>query len=77
MFNWLLVAARRSVVPLAALVLLAQVSLGDGGYSIIQKIPIAGQGSFDYLTVDEAARRLYVSHGTQVEVLDIILWSRR
>jgi DNA-binding beta-propeller fold protein YncE len=71
MFNWLLVAARRSVVPLAALVLLAQVSLGDGGYSIIQKIPIAGQGSFDYLTVDEAARRLYVSHGTQVEVLDI------
>jgi len=73
MFNWLLVAARRSVVPLAALVLLAQVSLGDGGYSIIQKIPIVGQGSFDYLTVDEA-RRLYVS---QVEVLDIILWSRR
>jgi hypothetical protein len=73
MLNWLLLAARRSVVPLAALVLLAQVSVGDGGYSIIQKIPIVGQGSFDYLTVDEA-RRLYVS---QVEVLDIILWSRR
>ena len=43
----------------------------SGGYSIIKKIPIAGQGSWDYLTVDEAARRLYVSHGTQVEVLDI------
>jgi YVTN family beta-propeller protein len=43
----------------------------DGGYSIIKKIPIAGSGSWDYLTVDEAARRLYVSHGTQVEVLDI------
>lgn len=43
----------------------------DGGYSVIKKIPIPGQGSFDYLTVDEAARRLYVSHGTQVEVLDI------
>lgn len=42
-----------------------------GGYSIIKKIPIAGSGSWDYLTVDEAARRLYVSHGTQVEVLDI------
>jgi YVTN family beta-propeller protein len=40
-------------------------------YSVIKKIPIPGQGSFDYLTVDEAARRLYVSHGTQVEVLDI------
>jgi len=43
----------------------------SGGYSIIKKIPIPGQGSWDYLTVDEAARRLYVSHGTQVEVLDI------
>jgi YVTN family beta-propeller protein len=42
-----------------------------GGYSVIKKIPIAGSGSWDYLTVDEAARRLYVSHGTQVEVLDI------
>jgi len=41
------------------------------GYSIVKKIPIPGQGSWDYLTVDEAARRLYVSHGTQVEVIDI------
>ena len=45
----------------------------DGGYSVIKKIPIPGSGSWDYLTVDEAARRLYVSHGTQVEVLDLSL----
>jgi YVTN family beta-propeller protein len=41
------------------------------GYRVTKKIPIAGQGSWDYLTVDEGARRLYVSHGTQVEVLDV------
>jgi YVTN family beta-propeller protein len=41
------------------------------GYSIMKKVPIPGQGSFDYLTVDEAARRLYVSHGAQVEVIDV------
>ena len=41
------------------------------GYSIVKKIPIPGQGSWDYLIVDEAARRLYVSHATQVEVLDV------
>ena len=41
------------------------------GYHITKKIPIAGQGGWDYLTVDESARRLYVSHGTQVEVLDV------
>jgi DNA-binding beta-propeller fold protein YncE len=43
----------------------------SGGYSVVKKIPIAGTGSWDYLTVDGAARRLYVSHGTQVEVIDI------
>jgi DNA-binding beta-propeller fold protein YncE len=41
------------------------------GYQVIKKIPIPGQGGWDYLTVDEGARRLYVSHGTQVEVLDV------
>src|SRR5258708_3323686 len=34
------------------------------------KEPRAGDGSFDYLTVDSAARRLYISHGTQVDVVD-------
>ncbi|MGB6676832.1 MAG: YncE family protein [Terriglobales bacterium] len=43
----------------------------DSSYSVIKKIAIPGQGSWDYLTVDEDARRLYVSHGTQVEVLDV------
>ena len=40
-------------------------------YHLIKKNPIPGQGSWDYLTVDEGARRLYVSHGAQVEVLDV------
>jgi DNA-binding beta-propeller fold protein YncE len=41
------------------------------GYKVIKKISIPGQGGWDYLAVDEAARRLYVSHATQVEVLDV------
>ncbi|MGA2979550.1 MAG: YncE family protein [Terriglobales bacterium] len=41
------------------------------GLAITKKIPIAGQGGWDYLAVDEGGRRLYVSHGTQVEVLDV------
>lgn len=41
------------------------------GYAITKKIAIPGEGSWDYLTVDESARRLYVSHGTQVEVVDV------
>jgi hypothetical protein len=30
-----------------------------GGYHIVKKVPIAGQGSWDYLAVDADARRLY------------------
>jgi DNA-binding beta-propeller fold protein YncE len=64
---------RKSVVCFAALFILSCTVLAapSGGYSVTKKIPIPGTGSWDYLTVDEAARRLYVSHGTQVEVLDI------
>src|SRR5258708_35254931 len=39
-------------------------------YKVEAKYPVAGDGSFDYLTVDSAARRLYISHGTQVDVVE-------
>jgi DNA-binding beta-propeller fold protein YncE len=51
--------------------LLTSPAFPQGGYAITKKIAIPGQGGWDYLTVDEGARRLYVSHGTQVEVLDL------
>jgi len=54
-----------------SLSLIAASAQTAGDYQVIKKIPIAGEGSWDYLTVDESARRLYVSHGTQVEVLDV------
>jgi len=41
------------------------------GYHLLKTISVPGEGGWDYLTVDESARRLYVSHGTQVEVVDI------
>ena len=43
----------------------------QSGYKVIKKIPIPGQSGWDYITVDEGNRRLYVSHGTEVEVLDV------
>jgi YVTN family beta-propeller protein len=56
----------------ALAVSLASISTASAeGFTITKKIAIPGQGSWDYLTVDEGARRLYVSHGTQVEVLDV------
>jgi DNA-binding beta-propeller fold protein YncE len=40
------------------------------GYTVVGRYPIGGTGGFDYVTLDSSARRLYVSHSTQVEVLD-------
>jgi len=42
-----------------------------GGYKVTGTIPVAGEGGWDYLMVDEAARRLYVSHATHVVVFDV------
>jgi DNA-binding beta-propeller fold protein YncE len=67
-----LLARGQRVYALALLALsLSLPAFAASGYSVIKKIPIPGQGSWDYLSVDEGARRLYVSHGTQVEVIDI------
>src|SRR5205085_6336155 len=41
------------------------------GYHLLKRIEIGGEGGWDYLTVDGAARRLYASHATRVVVIDI------
>ena len=50
---------------------LAPVGRADGPYHFIKEIPIGGEGGWDYLSVDPTARRLYVSHATEVVVIDI------
>jgi YVTN family beta-propeller protein len=40
-------------------------------YHLLRKIPLGGTGGWDYASVDDAARRLYVSRGTHVMVLDL------
>lgn len=76
MFTGLSTARKASLLSAALAVLTfalytMSASGAVGGYTVIKKIQIPGTGSWDYLTVDEGARRLYVSHGTQVEVVDI------
>lgn len=42
----------------------------QSSYHALQKFSVPGEGSSDYISVDSTARRLYVSHGTRLEVLD-------
>src|SRR5437016_8065713 len=43
---------------------------GESGYRVTKTIPVGGDEGWDYVTVDSAARRVYVSHGSHVVVLD-------
>src|SRR5262245_60422259 len=43
---------------------------GGTGYKVEKRYPVPGNGGFDYIMIDSAARRLYVSHGTQVDVVN-------
>src|SRR3989449_1290629 len=40
------------------------------GYHQLKKITLGGEGAWDYLTIDSAARRLYIARATRVMVLD-------
>ena len=55
----------------AACVLMALVTTSaQGQYAKVADIPIGGAAAFDYLAVDSAAKRLYVTHGTEIAVID-------
>ena len=40
-------------------------------YKIARSIPLGGSGAWDYLRADTESRRLYVSHSSEVVVLDL------
>ncbi len=56
------------LLPLA--VLLATTTFAQTGFQLIKKTVIGGEGGWDYLSVDEQNRKLYVSHSKLVEVLN-------
>jgi len=62
----------RCAVLLPAAVLVTGMSMAQpaGGYHIAKTFHIASDGGWDYIAVGPGNNRLYVSHGTQVNVLD-------
>ena len=68
--------AQRLVLVTASL-LLAQAwgttarAAADGPYVKLTEIKVGAEGGWDYLSVDSAGRRLYVSHATKAVVIDM------
>lgn len=52
------------------LLLISATAHAASGYHVINKLPLGGEGGWDYLTVDSSAHRLYISRTTHVMVID-------
>ncbi len=64
------------ILLICILVLIPLVYSADPGYHVIKKEQLGGDGSWDYLIVDNAARRLNVDQGKQYDlILDLIAHS--
>jgi DNA-binding beta-propeller fold protein YncE len=55
---------------LALLLCAVVVSAQAPGYKVVKRYELGGEGGWDYLTVDNASRRIFVSRSTRVMVVD-------
>ena len=61
---------RHATALLAVLCLGTALHGQEGPYHAGKEIAIGGEGGWDYLSIDPAAHRLYVSHATHIVVID-------
>jgi len=52
------------------IIALTSLARADSPYHLLKEIAVGGEGGWDYLASDDAAQRLYVSHGTKIVVID-------
>ena len=74
------IGARISVARITCTIILAVLGLtafssrplaaADGNYHLLKKVVLGGEGMWDYLICDSAARRVYISRGSHVMVVD-------
>jgi len=60
---------RKSLLSILAIAVMITAN-GQAKFHLIKKTILGGDGGWDYLSVDTKNKRLYISHGTQVEVLN-------
>lgn len=63
-------SSRPLLVLLGAVLASAPLARAADSYRFLKEIPVGGEGGWDYITVDPAAHRVYVTHATKVIVID-------
>jgi YVTN family beta-propeller protein len=61
---------KKALLVLSCVAPLLAIAGSAVNYQPLKKVTVPGSGGWDYVTVDPSARRVYVSHSTQVDVLD-------
>ncbi len=61
----------KKIILFCCLVFSVNAYAADSGYHVFKKLTVGGEGGWDCLTVDGPARRLYISRGTHVMVIDL------
>lgn len=59
------------VLAITAIARTAPQAVGSSGYHLVKTMKLAGTGGWDYLTVDPATHRLFISRGTHFMVVDL------
>jgi len=67
MTRWFVLVA---VLVLATAIAPPRVARQSSGYHVVRRYPLGGEGGWDYLLLDPASRRLFISRGTRVVVID-------
>ena len=62
---------RSATLALLSASILSSALLAQGQYKVTNSLSVPGAGGWDYLAADSDNRRLYVSHGNVVDVLDL------
>ena len=59
------------VVAVLLFVAAVAIAAAGPGYHVVNTYKLGGEGGWDYLTTDASARRLYISRGMKVVVIDL------
>jgi DNA-binding beta-propeller fold protein YncE len=60
-----------TIAALASMIAGGSTFAAESQYHLVKEIPIGGSAQWDYLKVDPDSHRLYLSHATKVEVIDL------
>src|SRR6266705_1516838 len=61
----------RNLLLMFGFLLLCSLAAGAQQYEVRGRVPIEGDAGWDYLVADSANGQLYVSHGTEVDMVDL------